>query len=420
MAKTSRDTSSARWPWLVGASALLLAVAWCAWDDEPPVVVPEPLAEPAVVVPEPPPPPPIALPPEPEPEPADAATELEVPPVDAGLVFREPNLEDYMNRWRAALAPLFEEKAVRYTKPTLIPAAPQPDAGVADAGVCERQEQRLSMLMNQRFDIVVAVDTSGSMNTSLEMVARWLAELELRIREQHSDTQLLVLADQRRLNRKRPDGGVNAMVQSNDALEVLLNFQWVRLLRPAAELRLVVITDDEADPYGPGAERFLSELTDRLEGRPFSFHVMGGFDTPPEVVLPPSAPVTPSLCSSGHEVGLAAGVTYQALARQTHGLRASLCHPGSRAALSAALLAVPSSQSCAWALDLARHRVDEVNAIGPDVARNRLTWERAPGLCRGMHWSYLVEGPVVSLCPETCAALRQDGYDAIDVTLECR
>ena len=47
MAKTSRDTSSARWPWLVGASALLLAVAWCAWDDEPPVVVPEPLAEPA-------------------------------------------------------------------------------------------------------------------------------------------------------------------------------------------------------------------------------------------------------------------------------------------------------------------------------------------------------------------------------------
>ena len=416
MVKTSGDTSSARWPWLVAASALLLGVAWCAWEGEPPAVAPEPIAEPPPVAPEPPPPPPIALPP----EPADASTELAVPPADAGLVFREPNLEDYMNRWRAALAPLFEEKAVRFTRPRLIPATPRPDAEAADAGVCERQEQRLSLVMNQRFDVVVVVDTSGSMNSSLEMIARWLAELELRIREQHSDTQLLVLADQRRLNRKRADAGVTVLVDSNDALEVLLTRQWVPLLRPAAELRLVVITDDEADPYGPGPERFLSELTGRLEGRPFSFHVMGGFDTPPEVVLPPSAPVASTLCYSGHELGLAAGVTYQALARQTHGLRASLCHPGSRAALSAALLAVPSSQSCAWALDLARHRVDEVNAIGPDVARNRLTWERAPGLCRGMRWSYLVEGPVVSLCPETCAALRQEGYDAIDVTLECR
>ena len=364
-----------------------------------------------------------------EPDAAAAAVVVSVAPVDAGPAQApspnrpEPNVEDFMRRWRAALAPLFRN--ARSTKPAEVLHASPRERFEADAGVepCKPKVQRFAFFPTPRVDLVVVIDTSGSMSRTLPKIARWLAELELEIVKSNADTQLLVVAKQRDLRRTPPtvDGGsFNLRVGSTDALDVLIDNanagteRWVDSLRTLADLHIVVVTDDAAQGTGPD---YVARLTQSLGGLRFTIHLLGGLETPDQGLLDSDQPPAPRTCLGDGNAGLDPGFAYQDAARLTNGLRAPLCYPASRRALLEALLRVrPQSAVCGWLLD-ARHRVERVDAVGPHRPSTGLVLERAN--CHGTRRSYRLAGPLLAMCEDTCAALQSEGYDGLEVKLSC-
>lgn len=407
-----------QWPLLLLPLAFVLAFVWCSEEPEPPpptkdlfVAEPEPLP--------PPPPPPEA------PRPIDSGSS-EAAPLDAGLtplVHKEPDVEAYMQRWRDALAPLFRLGKQPTGVPQLIRAMAhqEPDAG---SEPCAPRVELLSLRARPRVDLVVVVDTSGSMYRALPRVAQWLGELEGTIVERKRDVQLLVVADQRHLRTwKRVDaGGVNSPVGSDDALEVIFagatrgTDRWTSALRPGAELRIVVVTDDNARGTG---EDFVNRLTEVLGGTRFSFNLLGGLDSNDGMVIAPEQPITRTRCSAEGINGLNSGEAYQEAAVFTKGLRAPLCWEKGRSQLLNALVELPTAvSSCMLPLNSPGHRVVSVDAEGPNRAPRRLLEERAS--CYAMRRGYRVEGAMLALCEDTCAELRADGYEELEVMLECR
>ena len=347
--------------------------------------------------------------------------------VDAGgpvaLARREPDVEDYMRRWREALAPLFRLSLYRQ-RPELLRAVPF-DAGVPDAGSepCKPKLQRLSFTPRGRADLVVVVDTSGSMSRTLPKISRWLAELELEINKTAADVQLLVVAEQHNLGRElTSDGGYDLYVGSTDSLEVLLEAakpgknRWIDALRPGTELRIVVVTDDEAEGKGPA---YVARLTEVLGETRFSVNLLGGLETGDSVIAG-DQPLVLATCHAEGITGLEPGEAYQQAVKLTGGSRASLCSEAARRALSAALLQLrPQAAQCAWLLDSPGHRVDRIDAVGPARAPTRLVPELHDSNCPGTRQSYRLAGSLLALCADTCTALRGDGFDGVELKLEC-
>jgi hypothetical protein len=285
--------------------------------------------------------------------------------------------------------------------------------------------QRLDIVGISKRDLVIVVDTSGSMTHALQPVVEWLARLEKAIVDRQLDTQLLVLADQRSIGRKaNADGGINWTVGSYDALNVLLlgarggGQRWADYLRTNAELMLVVVTDDR--PYAGSAPVFQKRITEALGGMPFTFHVLGGFEAYPQGVLTPDQPIATAICAREGIQGMNIGEQYQELARLTKGTRASLCFSQGRDGLTEALLATSMrSAGCAWLLNESGHRIDGVSAVSAQKAPYRLLEERSAESCAGMRRSYRMAGGLLALCEDTCGSLKQDGYEGIEVKLEC-
>jgi hypothetical protein len=401
--------------------AVALALAWW-WEDDAapasptPVALPEPLPSPE----------PLRPTVEPEPK-ADAGVPI-LASVDAGtlvlaLAVREPDVEDYMRRWRNALAPLFRLSMDAH-RPELFRAMVL-DAGVPDAGLepCKPKVQRLAFTPRGRADLVIVVDTSGSMSRTLPKISRWLAELEMAINKAGQDVQLLVVAEQHSLGREvASDGGYDLYVGSRDSLEVLLEGakpgknRWTDALRPGVELRIVVVTDDEAEGKGPS---YVARLTELLAETRFSVHLLGGLETN-GAVLSAEQPLVESTCRADAIIGLERGIAYQEAVRLTGGYRASICSEVARRALSAALLQLSATTAqCAWLLDIPRHRVDRIDAVGPARASTRLLSELHDSSCPGARQSYRLAGSMLALCADTCTSLRESGFDGIELTLEC-
>jgi hypothetical protein len=401
--------------WLGALTAIVLAW-WCWPSCEPDVEVTA--AEPTVVEPVAEPPPlPVELP---EPVVVDAGLE-EI--VDAGNVVVAPeptpqDVEAYIAKWKKALEPLLSRSR---RKPAFMISSA--DAGVAKTP-CEPEREILIAERELPFDVLVAVDTSGSMGgPHLAQVARFLGTLEYEAVSRRRDARLLVLAATTTDLPVADAGVLNAMVSSNDGLEVLLGTArqgpgWLNALRPGVETRLILATDDGPEPTlkMEAVQPVLSEL---LADRPFSFNVIGGFTG--TRVLEPSARPSPRTCFSRVQrvIGLDVGLLYQQLAISTGGLRASLCHDDSLVQL-ATRLATPlrTKRLCSANLDEGA-RVLDVAAVTPRGDSYPLYEERVAALCVGMRRTWLVEEKRLSLCPDTCAELATLGADRLRVRQRC-
>ena len=421
---SQRTTDRRRWGWWVlGLMALVLVGAWCGDED---VREPSPRAaalDPVPVLS------PAAL--EVAPELLDAAVTITVvgsAPLDAGPAAparREPDVEDYMRRWKAALAPLFRSGKSTGSPKVLRPTPREtPETSDAGQGPCTAKVQRLSFNA-ARIDLVIVVDTSGSMSSALPEIARWLAELEQEIASRGVDVQMLVVADQRGLGRSvKPDGGsFNLGVASSDALDVLLAGakpgagRWVDALRSSADLHIVVVTDDEARGK---SDRYLAGLTEVVGGARFSVHLLGGLDTPGHGLIASDAPLMETVCRQGKFQGQNSGLTYQRITQLTNGMRAPFCDGDARKALSTRLLDLPSpAAACGWLVDTSRHRVVGVEAVGSHHPAQRLLEERVASNCKGMRRGYRRADALLVLCEDTCTALKAEGFQALEVKLEC-
>lgn len=355
--------------------------------------------------------------------------------------------EDIMKRWRKALLPLFFPDPRSEGKHAPVIAArgegrdPMVDAGAQPA--CGAGAQQFSLGGTGALDIIIAIDTSGSMRPEIRDVLVWLTEVELVMRQQGVDFQMVVVADHAALRlalQRRPlDGGsqvdagmVQAPIGSRDALEKLIASaregpapRWPELLRTGAAKHVVVVTDDEAnDESGLSYLGPLATAAGGLLGPPGSpdvtLHLLGGFEPPrPAEILGPDDPLATSKCKGGEAPGLA----YQRLAQATRGLRASLCYPKSYRAFAGALLEWHTSKAavpCMWLLrpGVDARSIQEVGALGPRPSLR--LWE-APGThaCPGRRDAYVTSGQVFALCSDTCATLRDAGYEMVTLSTRC-
>ncbi len=63
--------------------------------------------------------------------------------------------------------------------------------------------------------------------------------------------------------------------------------------------------------------------------------------------------------------------------------------------------------------------VDRVSAVGPERASTTLIHERVISNCSNARRSYRLAETLLALCDDTCAQLRNEGFDALEVRLEC-
>ncbi len=59
----------------------------------------------------------------------------------------------------------------------------------------------------------------------------------------------------------------------------------------------------------------------------------------------------------------------------------------------------------------------EARAVGSGGRSEYLLREYTAAQCVGMRRGYLLDGALMSLCPETCGSLQ--GYEAIEARVEC-
>lgn len=412
---------------------LLLAVAGAVWrlvQTEPeaePVLEPEVLERvvnepPALVVPA-------------VPEVVDSGATIPEAVVDAGsstFTTQPPrgfDVEAYVAKWRAALAPLLNRTGPAKSITTReadrgSSAAPSTDGGLAS---CEARRVTLGFNESARVDVFVFIDTSGSMYGVLPAVARWLGELEFALREAQRDFQLIVIANTDallRTERIRLDAGVvKQRIDSNDIVEVLLasgssSKGWRSFARPDVPTELVLVTDDS--PYGHPSYELRFEALMGAALAQTRVHVMGGFDVGSANLLGPEDPLAPAVCRPH---GMSHGLEYQRLSMAYRGSRTSLCRSDSWSALKDVLLSTPvrPEARCWWQFELHPDAV-----LGPPVALQAsgapvaLIREKTLRDCgSGFRRSYLSDERSITLCPATCVALPEDGFKGLEFSWTC-
>lgn len=327
------------------------------------------------------------------------------------------------------------------------PDVPEPpDAGLA----CDPGPIRIALRQN-RLDLVVAIDTSGSMFSTLPSVNEWLTrKLEPDLKKSGLDYQLMVLVDledlrktvqiveRRRSGRTEiwapSDAGINlgAEVQSNDALDVLLESasqvggSWLTRLRPDAQVHLLVVTDDRPRPSTMAS--FVPRLTELAGGRlgtaaepRFTFHGLLGLETSAEAWV--IAPDRPLVGTRAPRCGVHPGNDYQALAQQTKGLRGSVCHAESMNAFVDQLIGpLRASVRCDSTLppNFPADRPITMRALAADGRSQTLGKAFDHFNCEASTAGYFVQNHQVRVCPKSCAALTSEGYDVIEAIGVCR
>ena len=402
---------------------LALPLAWWAWPDTDEVQPPLPAESPApVAVVEPevrePAPVPVIVP-------EDTVVDAGTP--DAGparaLEPTAPQLEAYLKKWRDALAPLFRHTSQPVTA---VLAEREPRMEPSDAGTpCRAGEHHLSFVKPVPLvDHVLVIDTSGSMFMAMRALPDFIGRLEYELAASGREYRILVLAESLQLQTTTAKS-LSRRVESNDGLDVLLasavteDPHWLSMLRPDAEARLLLISDDDAK--GLIAEPYLARLQALFGERRFTFSVMGGFGLPPaRTLLDSSDAVSTTVCSDpGSRIrGVASGGVYQRLSKLTSGTRASLCSEASRRALVTRLM-VDSRPApvCEWALGEGARPFD-VRALGQ--ARTEYLSQETPASCGTMRYGYLLDGPKLTLCPTTCETFLREHLEEIQLRLDCR
>ncbi len=402
---TSQEPRRSRW-WLAAAGLCVLPCA--KWVVDQAEVAPTPVvraeaSDPPVVKPTP-----------------SGVREEPLPEVghDSGPALAdETAAAELVERWRRALE---LAAVVSVGDAAQLPPGARDAGASADAG-CVEGPVTIPPATASVVDVVVAIDTSGSMTRWAPSVARWLEALGTECR-QTPGCQLTLVVDQLALTamaRRRGapvDAGqvVKAAVASDDALSVLerTEAKWLARLRPDARTHVLVVTDD--DPAPGTAQTLVATLTAQAEGRlgtaaapSFTFDAVLGYQpTRAGEVLTADLGVVEQVC------GVRAGAAYQRLTQQLGGLRASVCDLDQLAELRARVLeSSRSARSCLLPLPAGA----EVRALRADgqtlFAASPTAWDCLEGTR-----AYSQRRGSVSLCPKTCAALAEV---PLELTLRC-
>lgn len=346
-----------------------------------------------------------------------------------------PDADAYMAQWLAALKPLLHQypPKVKFFRARSTdggvwpPARPSIDAGVR----CEPGVATLGLQHSQFVDVVVFIDTSGSMFGSFETVAWWLGQLQARLGQEDLDAQLVLVADTRYLRTKRKSfprdaSVVDQTIESHDIFDILLKTGWApdgwrAGLRAQVPTELVLVTDDSPLVRTPDDyERRFVELVG-LGADTTRLHFVGGFEPfLSKTLLGPTDSISTQTCSNG---GVAPGEVYQALTTRHLGFRASICKRESLSALVEQLVKVPAPLLCNWTPALPPGALPErLRAVNRYGQAEWLVPEFNGGACvsTSTRRGYFTAGEEFILCPTTCDSLQRENFQRLELPYLCR
>lgn len=193
---------------------------------------------------------------------------------------------------------------------------------------CDDSCERISAAAQVRsspLDLVLAIDTSGSMNEEIGLVQQNLDAFLSLLHQSGVDMKLIVLAERQVAPPVAVDPGdgqflsLDVGVASQNALDVLVDSypDYAPHLRPGVPTHYLVITDDdvrEVPNYVPqrSVEEFVADMTQRL-GQDFVYHSVA---SPPDL---------PEACVGSHGEAASPAIQHARLSEVTGGTWQNIC-----------------------------------------------------------------------------------------------
>jgi hypothetical protein len=204
-----------------------------------------------------------------------------------------------------------------------------------------------------------------------------------------------------------------------DHFEQVIADPWMGWWRPEAYKVVVGMTDGENSPNNPdGAAAFQLVLDGLMGADNYTVHTVSGL-LPAAAILQPDQPLANGACNGDDESGPA--LKAQQLSIDTGGLRASVCGFDAQPIFTAI---AQSSITSAIPCELTIPDTEPDDVIDPanldvrfDPGNGDPPIELMPvadaNACVGL--AYYLEGNVVHLCPEACAAIKADPNGALEL-----
>jgi hypothetical protein len=302
----------------------------------------------------------------------------------------------------------------------------------------------------QPADIIIAVDTSGSMDEESAEVQANLNNFAAIILASGVDAHVVLIADESvcipaMLGSGSCPGDENLpayrhvvqTVNSNDALQVILSTypQWKDTLRPNASKTIAVVSDDESDL---SANDFTNQLLalDPPTFQGFKFDAIVSFDDPQACLTAcflSGCVGCGACCPSCMPLAAAEGGVYKQLVQQTTGVIGDLCQQDFDPVF--ADMATSVVQGSGISCDYPIPAVPGGDPIDPTKVNVNYTpggtmdsqpIGYVPGgqaACGAQNGGWYYDDPqnptTIIMCPSTCAALQGDAMGKVEVLFGC-
>ncbi|HSN96640.1 MAG TPA: hypothetical protein VLS89_00035 [Candidatus Nanopelagicales bacterium] len=297
----------------------------------------------------------------------------------------------------------------------------------------------------QPADIIIAVDTSGSMSEEAGEVQANLNNFASLITAANIDVHVVLIADASvcipaplgaGACQGDPDENlpvyrhVNQVVNSNDALQVILSTypQWSASLRAGASKTIAVVSDDDSDLSAANFTSQLLALDPSFQG--FKFDAIVSSQNP-DTCMFACFQGNPGVCCPGcMPLSAAEGTVYKQLIQQTGGVFGDLCSQDFDPVFNNMATAVVTNSgiSCDYAIpenpdgefDPTKVNVQYTSGGGNTQQIGNVA---GAGACTGQVGGWYYDDPEsptkIILCPSTCGAVQGDLNGRVDVLFGC-
>lgn len=301
----------------------------------------------------------------------------------------------------------------------------------------------------QPADIIIAVDTSGSMDEEIVQVQQNLNAFASLIVASGIDVHVVLLADANicipaplgsgacgGADEKLPSyRHVIQTVNSTDALDLILSSypQWKSSLRPGATKTIAVVSDDDSNT---GAAAFQSALLalDPPTFQGFKFDAIVSFEDPAVctgcffncVACASKCCDKATFCTP---ISAAEGKVYKQLVQQSGGVIGDLCIENFAPVFQdmATSVVTASKISCDYAIPVPDGgmidpaKVNVQYTAGGGMPQPILNVPTAAGCGQNGGWYYdAPQNPTkITLCPTTCSAIQSNPGGKVDVLFGC-
>jgi hypothetical protein len=341
------------------------------------------------------------------------------------------------------------EAAVPPERPT-VPMTP--DEGLTETEICV-QDNAEATLQLRPIDIIISIDTSGSMSREIYGVQQNINENFARIiGDSGIDYQVIVISDDDVcISGELNPGGcgqsnppqfhwIERRIGSDDTWCVVLASypQWSGLLRQEAFKVFVAVTDDSPRCNGmyatqEGADAFDAALValdptqfGNATERNYIWHSLVALadNTPATEAYQPTDPVVIAECATA----ASAGMGYQHLSQMTGGLRFPVCEGNNFDSVFTEIaegIVDGSAVACEFAIPATGDGGEAIDRDTVEVAyvpgdrQSTVKFDRVEGMADCATEAFLVDGDLVKLCPSACDALKQDHEAEIQVLFGC-